>query len=298
MPDGSAVPRGGLPCRVFHRRGRTLSMTSDAGRDRRGGVRMLGEFPEHGAGRPGARGRAGDQRRLEQRRNAVGRRREEARRREKDIDRVAFFSDAIFAIAITLLVLRISVPARGIELGPALAERWPSFLAFVISFWVIGRYWLMHHRLFRFVRDYDTLYIGINLFLMLCICFLPYPTDLLALHQEDPLSVVLYAGTVVVTGLASQALWTYARRHDFLDHDLTTDEFLASRVRGLLVIAVFAVSIPLAFVDTTVAMLFWAANALQVPVEHLVMRRRAKSAKAVRGPRRTARELVEGETAA
>jgi uncharacterized membrane protein len=138
----------------------------------------------------------------------------------------------------------------------------------------------------------------INLFLMFCICFLPYPTDLLALHQEDALSVVLYAGTVVVVGLASQALWTYARRHDFLDKDLTSDEFLASRIRGLVVIGVFAVSIPLAFVDTTVAMLFWTANVLQAPVDQLVMRRRAKSSKAARGARRTTREPVEGETAA
>jgi uncharacterized membrane protein len=273
-------------------------MTIDAGRDRRGGVAMSGELPEHGAGRPGARGRVGDQRRQERRRVALRRRGEEARRREKDIDRVAFFSDAIFAIAITLLVLRISVPPRGIPLGPALAERWPSFLAFVISFWVIGRYWLMHHRLFRFVRDYDTPYIGINLFLMLCICFLPYPTDLLALHQEDPLSVVLYAGTVIVTGLASQVLWTYARRHDFLDDDLTAGEFLASRIRGLVVICVFAVSIPLAFVDTTVAMLFWAGNVLQGPAERLVMRRRAKGAPAGRGVGRTARRPAGGDGAA
>jgi uncharacterized membrane protein len=259
---------------------------------------MSEELPEHLAGRSGARGRAGDQRRLERRRDATRRRVEEARRREKDIDRVAFFSDANFAIAITLLVLRISVPPRGVPLGPALAARWPSFLAFVISFWVIGRYWLMHHRLFRFVRDYDTPFIMIDLFLMLCICFLPYPTELLALHQQDPLSVVLYAGTVVTLGLTSQAMWMYARRHSFLDAGLTKAELVASRVRGLVVIGVFAVSIPLAFVDTTVAMLFWTANALQGPVMRLAGRRRRKSPKAVRAAPPAAPAAVEKEPAA
>lgn len=228
------------------------------------------------AGRPGARGRAGDRRRLASWRAAAQRREETARRVEKDVDRVAFFSDAIFAIAITLLVLRISVPPKSAALGPALVDIWPSFLVFVISFWVIGRYWLMHHRLFRYVRGYDNRFIGIDLFLMLCICFVPYPTELLGSHQQEPLSVVLYAGTVIVTGLASYSLWWYAARHGFLDDEVTPSQIRAARNRSLVILAVFAISIPVAYVDTTAAMFVWLGSVLQRPVEGLLTRRARK----------------------
>ncbi|MBM3147244.1 MAG: DUF1211 domain-containing protein, partial [Actinobacteria bacterium] len=82
------------------------------------------------------------------------RRAEIERRVEKDIDRVAFCSDAIFAIAITLLVLRISVPPLSVDLSQGLIRRLPSFLMYVVSFYVIGVYSLKHHGMFRYIRGY------------------------------------------------------------------------------------------------------------------------------------------------
>lgn len=204
------------------------------------------------------------------RETGILRRAEIDRRAEKDLDRLAFFSDAIFAIAITLLVLRISVPAPGADLGQALIDRWPSFLMYVVSFYVIGQYWMKHHRMFRYIRRYDQRLMTLDLFLMLCIAFLPYPTELLGRHSTETVSVVFYAGTVVVTGLASTALWWYAGRHGFLDDELGAAQIRAFTRRGLIMLSVFVISIPLAFVDPTVATLTWAGGILMHPVDRLL----------------------------
>lgn len=218
--------------------------------------------PALGASGPDSAGRTEERRRAER-----------ERRREKEIDRVAFFSDAIFAIAITLLVLRISIPALGEDLGQALLDRWSSFLMFVISFWVIGQYWLVHHRMFRYIRGYDHTLIMLDLFLMMCIAFLPYPTELLGRHSDEPLAVVMYAASVFVTGLTTTGLWWYAAHRGFLDDELTGRQVTYFIRRGLLIQSVFLISIPLAFVDTSVAMFFWLTLALLRPIDRLLRRR-------------------------
>ncbi len=185
---------------------------------------------------------------------------------EKDVDRVAFFSDAIFAIAITLLVLRISVPSASESLGEALAERGTSFLLFVISFWVIGRFWVSHHRMFRYVRGYDNWFINLDLFLMLGICFLPYPTELLGLHQMQPLAVAVYAGSVIVCSGTMWVLWWYARRKGFLSADIASADTGHTPSHSLPLMVVFGISVPLAYVDTTLAMYFWLAS---IPAQRL-----------------------------
>ena len=220
----------------------------------------------------GSRRRTGDLRRLEERRLAKLRCDEVERRREKDIDRVAFFSDAVFAIAITLLVLRITMPPVGEDLGQALLERGTSFLMYAISFWVIGQYWLTHHRMFRYIRGYDTRLIVMNLFLMLCIAFLPYPTELLGRDSSETIAVVFYAAAVAVTGLASTSIWWYAGSRGYLDDELSARQIRRYTFIGLYTLAVFLVSIPLAFIDPGVAMWFWLAVALSHSVERLVAR--------------------------
>ncbi len=216
------------------------------------------------------------------------RRAEIERRVEKDIDRVAFFSDAIFAIAITLLVLRISVPPLSEGLSEGLIRRLPSFLMYVVSFYVIGVFWLKHHKTFRYIRAYDHRLITLDLFLMMCIAFLPYPTELLGRHSTQVVAVVLYAATVVVTGVASTGIWWYAARKGFLDDELSREEIRAFTRSGLLQHGVFLISIPLAFIDPTVAMVFWASGVAIRPIDRYVARRRRARAKPDEGARPTA----------
>jgi len=131
--------------------------------------------------------------------------------------RIEAFSDGVFAIAITLLVLEIKVPhADGPEaLWHALAGLWPSYVAFLLSFFVILIMWINHHELMRMVRAASYPFLFANGFLLLTVTFVPFPTAVLAEHLPDPDSrtpaAVFYGGTLVVTAISFNVLWWAAR---------------------------------------------------------------------------------------
>ncbi len=136
-----------------------------------------------------------------------------------DTARVEAFSDGVFAIAITLLVLEIRVPSpdatdNGRALLAALRGLWPSYLGYVLSFVTIGIMWANHHSIFRYVRRADRYFVLINVLFLMCIAFLPFPTALLAEYLPEPggrtLAVAGYSATLVVIALAYNALWWYA----------------------------------------------------------------------------------------
>ena len=102
----------------------------------------------------------------------------------RELDRTVFFSDAVFAIAMTLLVLDIQVPEIPETLvDERLPERplglWPRYLSYVLSFVVILMYWMAHHSTFKAIKRYDKLLIWLNSLFLVCIAFLPFPTSLL-----------------------------------------------------------------------------------------------------------------------
>jgi uncharacterized membrane protein len=126
------------------------------------------------------------------------------------VERVAFFSDAVFAIAITLLVIELTVPEGELtepQLTHELGRLGPKFFSFGLSFWVIGRFWVGHHLTFQYLRRWNLPMLWINLLLLVCIAFLPFPTAVLGNHLDLPVAVRLYAASVTVTGLASTLLW-------------------------------------------------------------------------------------------
>ena len=138
---------------------------------------------------------------------------------ESETTRLEAFSDGVFAIAITLLILEIKVPA-GPEtqehgLWRALLERWPSYVGSVISFATIGIMWVNHHALFKYIRRVDRALLLANLLLLMTISFLPYPTAVLAEHLPDADSrtpaAVFYGGTLVVIAISFNVLWWAAR---------------------------------------------------------------------------------------
>ena len=100
--------------------------------------------------------------------------------------RVEAFSDGVFAVAITLLILEIKVPGYEGDLGAKLLLQWPSYLAFVISFAFIGVMWINHHRLFTHIRKSDDMLLMLNLALMFSVCIVPFTTALLAAHIGHP----------------------------------------------------------------------------------------------------------------
>jgi TMEM175 potassium channel family protein len=126
--------------------------------------------------------------------------------------RLEAFSDGVFAVAITLLVLNLQVPqiTSVSELVPRLGELWPKLLSYTLSFVIVGIYWVAHHNTFHYIQRSDRNLLWLNILLLMCIVFLPFPTALLGQYPEQRVSVISYAGTLVLTGLVLQALWWYA----------------------------------------------------------------------------------------
>lgn len=135
--------------------------------------------------------------------------------------RVEAFSDGVFAIAITLLILDVHVPV--VSAGPlriALARQWPTYIAFLISFAFIGIMWVNHHRLFNHIRRSDNTLMFLNLLLLLGVCVVPFPTALLSAHYYAPdrkVAAAVFNGTYVFIAVAFNILWFHAVRAHLLD---------------------------------------------------------------------------------
>ncbi|MCU1515230.1 MAG: hypothetical protein JWO10_2320 [Microbacteriaceae bacterium] len=167
-------------------------------------------------------------------------------------DRMQFFSDAVFAIAMTLLVIDITVPTITIHtdavLWQALGDEWEKFFAYALSFWVIGLQWSTHHRRFRLIKRFNARLISINLLLLLLVAFLPFPTSLISQYGTLAPSVILYAGTVSGLGFMQLAIWIYAYRRGLTDKSVTPGLFHYSIRTELVTPVVFLLSIPVAII--------------------------------------------------
>ena len=132
-----------------------------------------------------------------------------------DTSRLETFADGVFAIAITLLVLGIRIPAASEDLAKSLAAQWPSFFAYIVSFLTIGIMWVQHHRLFTAIGRSNSTFAMINVIFLMFIAFVPYPTVVLAEHVGPDrsgwlLATFLYGGTMVVIAIMFNAIWAYA----------------------------------------------------------------------------------------
>jgi uncharacterized membrane protein len=176
-----------------------------------------------------------------------------------DYERTVALSDGVFAIAMTLLVLTISVPllAHGHEgdLGHRLVDRETEFRSYAISFAVIGLLWVRHHIFFRGLDRIDTRLTALNLLYLGLVAFLPYPTRILGLYGDQPVAVVLYASTGAIVALLGGFMRRHADRAGLVSAAGRRE--LAGREHWLTAPGVFALSIPVAFVSTTVAELLW-----------------------------------------
>ncbi|MGZ6106133.1 MAG: TMEM175 family protein [Vulcanimicrobiaceae bacterium] len=134
-----------------------------------------------------------------------------------NLSRFESFSDAVFAIAITLLVLNFRIPELPTTAGDSqtvhrLLSLWPDFLGYVTSFIVIGVLWVNHHALFHFLRRVDRFSLVIKLLLLMCVAFIPFPTALIARYGRVVPVVILFGLTMAITGMLFSALWFYAVR--------------------------------------------------------------------------------------
>jgi uncharacterized membrane protein len=178
---------------------------------------------------------------------------------EVEFSRIVAFSDGVFAIAITLLVLAINIPdqLRDESLASALWGQRDDMLAYGLSFAVIGRFWVVHHRFFSHVTGFDNRLLALNIFYLAWIVLIPFSSEVLGDHGGEAAAIVLYAANlsgVVLTGMWMQA---DARGAGFTSIDAASHQ--EQRYRALYIATVFLASIPVAFVAPAFAPLMWLA---------------------------------------
>jgi uncharacterized membrane protein len=185
--------------------------------------------------------------------------REETRDQSKEVARIAAFSDGVFAIAITLLALQLEVPAGGdVDVWAEVSALWGNFLAFAISFAVIGAYWIAHHRLFSEIERYDGRLLWLNLLSLFFIVFIPFTTSLVGEHGDQPASVVIYALSISGAGFANTGITLYALRgHRLCSAGLPQQTIDYHVWRGLTIALVFLFSLALLPLGPGVAQLSW-----------------------------------------
>jgi uncharacterized membrane protein len=151
--------------------------------------------------------------------------------------RLEALSDGIFAIAITLLVLDLAVPADASkDLLKALAEQWPSYLTYVVSFATIGAIWLGHTIITEYLELADATLIRLNLFVLLVVSFLPFPTRLLGDYIRQPgaerVAATVYGLNLLLATVALSLLWRYSVRANLVRPDMSDREvqFLTTRI--------------------------------------------------------------------
>ena len=201
----------------------------------------------------------------------------------RELDRLIFFSDAIFAIVMTLLILDIRVPdvpsdVAATEVPSLVWALWPKFFSYVLSFLVIGTYWIAHHQTFRYVRSYDRVLLWLNLVFLLSISFIPFPTDLLGEYGELRFSVIFYAASLGTARLLLAVVWWYIvagpiRTGDELDPGLARYHFF----RSLAIPALFFLSIGISLVSVNAAVASWLLLFVADVMMWRLQRRRVRS---------------------
>jgi uncharacterized membrane protein len=179
-----------------------------------------------------------------------------------DADRVLAFSDAIFAIAITLLTLKLEVRPglHGSAFTRDLRDLLPSLGAYALSYVILGQLWLIHHRIFSVIARVDTPILTRSLAFLGLIAIMPFPVRLLSDYHDRPLAVAVYALTFILAMLLQRALWTYVTRPEHGDllrepvSDQTRQSFTRSLDGRLLV---FGAVVPLVMFAPRFAALIW-----------------------------------------
>jgi uncharacterized membrane protein len=178
---------------------------------------------------------------------------------ETEFSRIVAFSDGVFAIAITLLILPLGLGdhlSNG-QVAHALFDQWDNFLAFAISFAVIGRFWLVHHRFFGEVTAFDGRLMALNMVYLGCIVLIPFSSEVLGKYGGATASVILYSINLALVVTLGWVMAADARRAGLTSSNEGTER--EARVRAGYISAVFLISIPVALINPHVAPYLWLA---------------------------------------
>lgn len=196
------------------------------------------------------------------------------------LERLIFFSDAVFAIAITLLVIEVRVPelphASDAMLGQALLDLVPKYIGFLSSFFVIGRFWMSHHQLFGMLKEADSGLIWHNMFLLMAVAFMPFPTSVLSEYVFLRVGVGFYTFWFTLVGVIGFLLTRSAVRRRHLVREDVSNEQCRDRIRGSLVpIAIGIVAFAAGMVEPIMSLVALAvASPVIAMAVHRIGRRR------------------------
>lgn len=158
----------------------------------------------------------------------MARRRSSRPSRQLPIRRLEALVDGVFAIAITLLVIEITVPLvashRGADLARALIDKWPSYVAYAVTFFIVGAYWINHHRMFFLLRGVDHTFLILNIFCLMAIAIIPFPNAVVAEYLTDPdmrgVAAFVYGLGMFVLAVMFNAVWWYAYKRGLFRNDV------------------------------------------------------------------------------
>jgi uncharacterized membrane protein len=201
-------------------------------------------------------------------------------RGSEEFSRVLAFSDGLFAIAMTLLVVGIGTPMLedgddAGELLSAYGDLHSEVISFFISFAVIGRYWVAHHQFFGLLRAMDYPLVWLNLLYLAFIAFLPFPTGVLGSYIENPISVATYGAAVAVVSGLEVVLFRHAYRAGLLAREMPAAVYRYGVRASTLPVGFMLLSVPVAFLNTVAAIACWF---LAVPVQVVLDRYRPAGA--------------------
>jgi uncharacterized membrane protein len=177
----------------------------------------------------------------------------------RGLERITSFSDAVMAIAITLLIIEMIIPSVNPDfLISELSNLIPEFVSHVVSFFIIGSYWIAHHRMFTYITQYDNTLLWINMLFLFFVSFLPFPTALLGEYTSVQLIVIIYSSNITLLSGSLFFLWIYASRNSRLIKK-DTDLRVIKKIKRFSMIGPigFLISIPFAFISVLTAFIVW-----------------------------------------
>lgn len=177
----------------------------------------------------------------------------------EDVSRITALSDGLFAIVLTLLILQFEVPDIPSSQATTELPAWLSglhvlFFSYILSFVVVGLYWVVHHNLFQHIVKHDRVLLYLNLLFLLSVSFLPFPTELLGTYGTR-LTWALYALNLTIVGLLMTSVWWYAVTQDLITEEMHNRTAKLITLRGLIAPVVFLLSIAVSSVSLTLAYL-------------------------------------------
>ena len=184
------------------------------------------------------------------------------RRRDQwdtEFNRIVAFSDGVFAIAITLLVLALEIPDDAHDVWNQLQNERSDLFAYALSFAVLGKLWISHHRFFSVLERFDGSLMALNLLYLAFVAFVPYTSEVLGDYSREPAAVILYAVGMFAVSLTFSAQIVYSYRAGLVQPGTAELERRFAGPSSLLVAGVCLLSIPVALVSTLAATLMWLA---------------------------------------